>query len=619
MNNEKNGPAEIILKTLLSPPDHLFHGRPGIVVKDANSVIGIRWFPVTHKVEDGKKIVYRLDKVGVRTNRVMIGEMLENGDITNNNVVVATYRAPGFYPEVATYLYTQISELWKIDNEFSARWASYAYNQDNRDLKVALTAFMLVQSRFGKLIHDEDDNFFDDDYRDVGEAMVLTLRRKDKKDLSPKMILRVHDLLNLPEIAEINRKLGFGQSLRRPFTGRWDKAVEKWLGYREDNLPLLNGLVSGGMRRTVMELARRVGYKPKGPEFFKTLRWKQVQAKDGRRELAIGEKVSEAETFKGMEESEVCEYIMKNKTNLKRIVGMVPDMGITRAIMAAAIEAGSLSDKDLVIYTPTLEDLGLLDVQDIRNRWDKAVSNAEDLRAANIAQRVKSKEAREKLEEGASDAVKKAVAEEMKDIRIYFMVDCSGSMEGAIEQAKVYLEKFLQAFPPEKIHISVFNHYGKELKLKRSTKAGVQQAFLGIGASGGTDYGAGIRAIQHHKPEDNEDVLFIFVGDEAAHPFRPAVLASGLNPMAFGFLKVVAPGWGANYSAVQTTAQELGIPCFMIDKDAFDDTYAIPNTIRTLIASTPVNRTIGGVVKRKSLIETILETEILAKPVWAAA
>ena len=34
---------------------------------------------------------------------------------------------------------------------------------------------------------------------------------------------------------------------------------------------------------------------------------------------------------------------------------------LTRAIVAASVEAGSLSNKDLIIHTPTLEELGLSD------------------------------------------------------------------------------------------------------------------------------------------------------------------------------------------------------------------------------------------------------------------
>jgi hypothetical protein len=73
--------------------------------------------------------------------------------------------------------------------------------------------------------------------------------------------------------------------------------VEKWLAYREENTKLLEGLVKAGFRTSVIELARRVGYKPTSPKFFQILRWKQVQAQDGRREVAVGQEIAKAETW----------------------------------------------------------------------------------------------------------------------------------------------------------------------------------------------------------------------------------------------------------------------------------------------------------------------------------
>ena len=67
--------------------------------------------------------------------------------------------------------------------------------------------------------------------------------------------------------------------------------------------------------------------------------------------------------------------------------------GVTRAIMSAAVESGSLSNKDLIILTPTLEELGLLEVKEVKTKWEHALKKAEDdMRATNIARNVKSKE-----------------------------------------------------------------------------------------------------------------------------------------------------------------------------------------------------------------------------------
>ncbi|HVJ19726.1 MAG TPA: vWA domain-containing protein [Polyangiaceae bacterium] len=611
MMNENLGPAERIVQAVLAYSDHLVHNRPGMVVPDASSVVGLRWLPVTYRLEKGVKNVYRLDKVGARTRRVPVGQLLDSNSIVHLGKNVGSYRAPGLFPEVAAWMYRQVAEIWKLDNEFAARWASFAYADEHRDLKVVLTAFMLVQSRKGDpVLEDGKVVFSDDDFRDVGEAMML-LYERNGHDLNPKLLLRIHDLLSLPAVADVNRELGFGRSGRRPFLGRWTKAVEKWLRFREENPKLLAGLVKAGFRRSVMELARRAGFKPQSPEFFQALRWKQVQADDGRRGIAIGLRVASAETWQGLSEEAICERIVRQKPNFKRIVGLLPkELGLTRAVVAAAIEAGSMSPKDLVILSPTLEELGLFKVQEIREKWEAALRQAEDARAANVAVRVRSKQARETLEQAADAAVKKAAAEVMRGLRVYFMVDISGSMQASIEKAKRYVSQFLQGFPLDRLHVAVFNTQGRALTIQHASAAGVVNAFRGITAGGGTDYGAGVRALQDVKPQEDEDTLFVFVGDEQAGTFETAVERSFLRPLAFGLVKV---GGAVGDVAVRDTARKLGIPCFRIEEASFDDPYAIPRVLRRLIASTPVERS-----DRVTLAERILKTEILKKPVWAA-
>jgi len=615
MTQEKLGPAERIIETLLQNAEHLVHNRPGLIMPDATAAIGVRWEPVTHVRAGEVKVIYRLKG----KQKLLVGTFASDGrTIEMEGQRVAEYRPAGLFPEVAAWMYRQIARVWQLDNEFAARWASFAYGQEHRDLKVALAAFMLVQSRKGDPVQEGGVTVLhDEDFRTVGEAMCL-LYRKDGKDLNPKLLLRIRDLLKLPEIAEQNRALGFGKGARRPFLGRWPKAVEKWLSYREENPRLLEGLVNAGFRTTVMELARAVGFKPATPRFFEILRWKQKQATDGRRALAIGAAVKAADTWEELSEAQICERIVAERPGWKRLVALLPTrVGVSRAVVAAAMEAGALSDKDLVIMTPTLEELGLLSVPAVRERWTKATLAAEDMRAANIAQRVKQGAIKEVLEQAAERVVKRAVAEVIRKLRVYFFVDVSGSMEGAIEAAKEHVARFLGGFPPEQLHVAVFNTAGREVVLRHASRAGVEQAFRGITAGGGTDYGAGVRALEERRPAEDEDVLFIFVGDEEADAFTPAVVRSRLAPKAFGFVKV--GGVRAAQRAVQETAAELQIPCFMVDPQTFSDPYAIPRTIRALIASTPVGRPSSGrTVARVSLVEEILKTALLAKPAWAA-
>lgn len=616
---ENLGPAERIINALLAYTDHMYHNRPGFVVADARHNIGVRWEYAVPADEEGKRVLNRIVGKGRKATKTKIGEIRADGKVVNGGQVVGEFRPAGIFPEVAAWMYRQVAEVWRLDNEFSARWASHAFKQDHRDLKVVLAAFMLCQSRKGDPVKEGDKVLFhDEDFRDVGEAMALVYGGKEsKKDMSPKMLLRIYEVLKVPAIAEINRELGFGRSARQAHLGRWEKAVHKWLRFREENPKLLAGLEKAGFKSTVQDLVRITGYKPESPKFFEALRWKQSQAKDGRRTIAIGVEMAAAESWADLTEEQICERIVRDKPNWKKAASMLPKhLGATRAIVMAAIEAGSFSNKDLVIALPTLEDLGLLQVQEVKERLDKAIREAEDMRAANVAARLRTKEAKDMAQEAADNAVKKAVVEAVKNLRVYFMVDISGSMQQAIEKSKQHVAKFLQAFPPEQIHIAVFNTSGREVQVKHASAAGVENAFKGIQAGGGTSYASGVMALQAHKPKADEDALFFFVGDEEdTNDFDHAVRQSGLRPVAFGFLKVVQN----NYRCVQQTASKLGVPCFMVDENTFADPYAIPRTLRNLIEATPVGKVAGPApAVRVTLIDTILKTDLLQKPAWAS-
>jgi len=618
---EALGPAERIIGAMQTHAGHMHHGRTGVVVRD-NSPVGATWFPAVKRKEGDKTLIYREAKVGKRRQRTKLGMLWADDTVRDDNRrKLGEFRTPGIFTEAAVWMYKQAVEVWKVDSQFAAKWASWQYAQDHRDMKVVLAALMLVQSKKGDPVKEGDEVLFlDDDFRDVGEAMLLTYDKKSGINLDAKQLLRVRKVLELPEVAEINRELGFGRSLRRPFLGRWPKAVEKWLRYRERNPQLLEGLVKAGYRKTVINLARQVGYKPDSPQFFKTLRWRQDQTDDGRRSMAIGEAVAEAESWDDLSEEQICERIVADKPSIKVISGRLGATGLTRAVLLAAVEAGSFSDKDLIIYSPTFEDLGLLKIKVVKEKRDAALAKANDMRAANIASRMRSKEEREKLEEAADKAVAKEVEKVLNNLRVYFFVDISGSMEACLEIAKSHISRFLQGFPLDRTHVTAFHTVGREVRIRHASAAGVRNALDAFSAGGGTNYGAGVLAQCNNLPKDDEDVLFIFIGDEKARTFDHDVRASGLRPMAFGFIKVESH-FGGYGRAVQDTAVQLGIPCFMVDERTFGepgkdlDPYAIPRIVRNLVDSTPVGRTVATQLpRRESLLDKILKTDLLEKP-----
>jgi len=626
---EALGPAEKTIATLLKMTDHMAHNRPGLVSK-APGDVGAKWEFCTWVQEGDDKVVYLLTEVktgkSVKRIKTRVGILGDDNIVRDGDVVRGEYRKPNdqnkLFPEIAVYLYSQIADIWKADNEFSAHWASYAFHQDNRDLKTVLAAFMLVQSRAGDPVMDEGEVlFFDDDFRAVGEAMFL-IKGKGNDSMDPKLILRVGDVLKLKGIADINRELGFGRSARTAAMGRYDKAVTKWLRYREQNPAMLKGLVDSGQGNTVKALARRVHYKPLTDAFFEALGWNQKV--NEHRTIAIGKVFEGVTSFEGLDEAAICQRIVTEKIGYKRLVGLMPKgREMTAAIMAASIEAGSLSDKDLIILHPTLESLGLLKIEPFATRIKLALSKADDQRAANVARNVKSKEAREGLEDASDKATSKALAEVTRGLRVYVMVDKSSSMHTALAKAQSYLAKFLGGFPLDKLHVSVFNTQGSEIVIKAAKKAAVEHAFKGHSAQGGTRYMAGVAALQHHRPDEDEDALFLFVGDgagESGVTLADYIRRTGINPVAFGFLYV--PGnMGQGERTVLSAAVALGIPCFTLDDEMFsgNDPYAIPRIMRDMISATPVVKGAAGVrgVKRVTLIEQIFKTPLLQRPTWA--
>ena len=389
---ESLGPAEKLVQLIINFPDHLWHNRPGVVRNG-------KWKAATRK------------------------EIAEHK--TSGRVRGGEWREPGSNPTAIEQVYGALADISQANNELAARLASYVMKEtDWRDMKVVCAAFMLVQNRAGEPITEERNGkkvvlFHDDDYREIGEAMIKMYERGSNRMMNPKLIQRVGEVLSLPGVVTLNRVLGFGNPhKRKPFTGRYYKAVTDWLEFRETNLSLLEGLKKSGYSKTVQALARMIGYKPKSKRFFEVLGWKQKQAVAGHRTIGLTDLQIRKLSFDGLSEKQICEMIVAEKPGWKQVMGMLPkSIGLTPAIFVAMLD--QFSDKDLTILTPTLEELGLLKHEPIKRRWQEAIQNQDDQRARNIAKNIRDRELAGKLEASADAAVKKAVAEATKDCLLY--------------------------------------------------------------------------------------------------------------------------------------------------------------------------------------------------------
>lgn len=577
------GPAEKLLDLVLRSSAHLWHNRPGVAVNGA-------WQPAPK----GKSKALPRGTVPVK---------------------------PGLFVPAAVALYERLLEIYKLNPELMAHFASYALTKTEwRDLKVACAALMLVQGRSGQPVREPDGKvaFHDDDYRAIGEAMILHYEKKSAAMLTPKAVLRVAELLETPEIAALNRKAGFGDpASKKPPLGRWRSAATRWLSVREKNPALLEGLVKAGFKETLKKTARKVGYKPESQAFFELLNWKQKQAEGGHRTVGLSGTLAlkKRERFDGLSEAEICEAIETQKLTYKEVVGRLPkDVGLTPAIMVALLP--SLSDKDLRMLTPTLEELGLMAEPAIRQRWEEAVAKATDQRALNIAKNVRSKELREKLEEASDNAAKTAVAKATaeQDLRVMFLIDKSGSMQGAIEQSKEALSRILAGFPLERLHVATFDTMGTVLKPKAASRAAVQHMLGPIQAGGGTTHAAGVRALHAAgmKVPAGAKLIVIVVGDEAGEAgdqFAKVFRECGYTVAAMAMLVSVA-GNAARGNTVRTCARMLQVPFSEVQVESFADPYQVPRVLSTLLEA-PVP-TGGPAVS--GWVEKVMQTPLLTPP-----
>ncbi len=573
------GPAEKLLDLVLSSSAHLWHNRPGIEV-------GGQWQARPKKGSPMPK---------------------------NARPVV-----PGLHVSAARALYGRLLEIYALNADLMAHFASYALTStDWRDLKVACAALMLVQGRSGQPVKDGATvAFFDDDFRTIGEAMLLQYERKSTRMLTPKAVLRVAELLETAQIAELNRRAGFADpGSKKPPLGRWKKAAEKWLRHREQNPAMLAGLVKAGFKETIKAIARKAGYKPASPAFFELLGWKQKQSTTGHRTVGLtGLKLTKSNRLDGLSEAEICEMIDSQRLSYKEVVGRLPkDLGLTPAILVALLP--SLSDRDLRIMTPTLEELGLMADADVRERWEKAVASATDQRALNIAKNVKSKELKEKLEEASDHAARRAVSEATADVdvQVMFLIDKSGSMEGAIEKSKEALSRILAGFPPEKLHVATFDTMGTVLKAKAASRAAVQHMLQSVKAGGGTVHAAAVRALHQAglRFGPGTRLVVIVVGDEAGEAgdqFARVFRECGYDVAAMATLVSVA-AQGARGNSVRSCAGQLKVPFSEVQVESFDDPYQVPRVLKALLDA-PVAAG-AGAAPQQGWVDRVMKTPLL--------
>jgi len=482
---------------------------------------------------------------------------------------------------------------------------------------------MLVQSRAGQTISDPDGNFNDEDYRDVGEAMMGWYEKgAAKKMFNPKMMLDVRSFLAVPEISALNKKAGFGDpQSKRISQGRWPKAVKKYLRFRELNPKMLESGVKSGFGGSMKNLSRQAGYKPVSQKYFEILRWEQVQSEGGHRTIGLdGTMKIEKQSFEGMTEDQIVEKITKEKLGFQTVMGsLTKDMGLTPNIMRALVE--TMSDKNVVLFIPTLEDLGLLKDKKVKERIDLALKEVEDERARNIAKNVRNVEMKGKMEAAADGALTKAVNQEVADrpLKILIGIDASGSMQGAIETSKEVVGRILPAFADQqdKISVQVFQMDSRTVKFKKFTKAGVTTALAGFSAGGGTSYSSSLFAAAKDgfKVSPEEDLILLFIGDEGGEggaQVQTTLNYLGWKPAAIALVPVTSTAYGRG-DTVRSTAQRMRVPLTEVDPKMIPDgdPYQLVRFLKNFLAAAIPTGLATAPRRETSLVEKILKMDLL--------
>lgn len=216
---------------------------------------------------------------------------------------------------------------------------------------------------------------------------------------------------------------------------------------------------------------------------------------------------------------------------------------------------------------------------------------------------------KEKLADSADNAAKQAVQAAISevDVRVMFLVDKSGSMQGAIESSKDALGKILAGFPLERLHVAAFDTMGQVLKAKAASRLAVQHMLAPLKAEGGTIHGSAVQALHRDglRVPTGSKLIVIVVGDEAgeagtqlAQTFRTL----GYPVDAMALLLAGSP----RGSTIRDCAKTLGVPYSEVTVAQFDDPYHVTRVLRALLEA-PVS----AAAPTAGLVEQVMKTKLL--------
>lgn len=361
----------------------------------------------------------------------------------------------------------QLIPLTKKDPYFLAHltsWAMTNRKEASKDLQVFLTFVSTLSDADGSPF-SAGSSYKKPNLRYIGWASLQMLE--------PKLAERVLQLAL--------RDFGVDDHLEnvQHFPKGLKRAFATYLKYREENLPMVEGIQKAGLGNVLKRLYQRTHTKP-SEDVARILRWGQ---KDGSVEIADVEPM-----FEDMDDLEIAEKIREEKMTRITVLGELSKINrkISPVIAVAMLE-NSTPDQ-VVIMRATLEDAGILTDPEVKELFENKVRDAKSTldRVANV-----SKNASEEVKKILKDARADKRKETMSGIgKVYIHLDTSSSMQVAVDIAKKIGAIIAEMVPnpSENFAWGTFDDRGRQLPLPQEFAEDAFAAVLyGVTAQGMTD------------------------------------------------------------------------------------------------------------------------------------
>ena len=195
-----------------------------------------------------------------------------------------------------------------------------------------------------------------------------------------------------------------------------------------------------------------------------------------------------------------------------------------------------------------------------------------------------------------------------------FLIDKSGSMEGAIEQSKEALSRILAGFPLREAAHRDLRHRRHGAQAQGAQPRG-RAAHAG-GHQGGRRHHARCRrcarcTARGVRVPATSKLVVIVVGDEAGEAgdqFARAFRECGYEVAAMALLVSVAGR--ARGNTVRSCARALQVPFSEVSVDSFEDPYQVPRVLKALLDA-PLAGTGGRGLSADGWVEQVMKTPLL--------